>query len=123
MRAAGMVILSIALAVVGCSDDDSPYGNGGGTPGANEVWMQSSSFNPGTLTVSSGTTVTFVNKVSATHNVISSSVPSGATNFSSGNMSINATYQVALTVAGTYQYYCSHHGSPTAGMRGTIVVN
>jgi plastocyanin len=32
------------------------------------------------------------------------------------------TYQFKFDTPGTYQYYCAVHGSPGAGMSGTVTV-
>jgi len=52
-----------AMLLAGCSNGNgysSPTGpgNGGGNPGANEVWMQNTAFNPSSITVDAGTTIT-----------------------------------------------------------------
>ena len=105
------------LAFAGCDEDETSTGNNG-NPGPNEVFMQSSSFSPATRTVTVGTTIKWVNKVNATHNVISGTpaAPSGL--FNSGDMGMNAEFPFTFNQAGTFQYFCSHH----AGMTGTIIV-
>ncbi|MCZ6775932.1 MAG: plastocyanin/azurin family copper-binding protein [Ignavibacteria bacterium] len=124
MRFVSIFVFGAMVAIVACgTDSDEPSGTSGGSPGANEVWMQNTAFNPSTRTVTAGTTVTFTNQDGFVHTVTSSSVPSGATAFNSGNVSGNGTFQVTLTVAGTYQYFCSIHGTANSGMRATIVVN
>lgn len=116
-----LVGLAFGAAAVACSDDNSTGASG--SPGAQEVWLQGSAFNPSTRTVASGTSVTFTNKDNLTHNITSSSVPVGAAAFASGSVNLNGTFNLPLTVAGTYQYFCSIHGTATTGMHGTIVVN
>jgi plastocyanin len=119
-------IRSILVAALGlaaaCGGSTGPYGNtsGGGQPGANQVFMQGSAFNPATRTVSAGTTVQWVNRDGVTHTVTYSSGPGSA--FSSGNIAPGGSFTVTFATAGTVQYYCSIHGSPGAGMHGTIVV-
>ena len=123
MRSVRLVLSGLALvaAAAACSSDN---GNGpSGSPGAQEVWLQGSAFNPTTRTVASGTSVTFTNKDNLTHNITSSSVPVGATAFASGSVNLNGSFVLPLTVAGTYQYFCTIHGTATTGMHGTIVVN
>jgi plastocyanin len=79
-------------------------------------------FSPSTMTVASGTTLTFVDQDnSAPHNVYFTSVPSGATisqNPSSVLMQ-GDTYTVTLTTPGTYHYECQFH---SGWMQGTITV-
>ena len=83
------------------------------SPGANEVWMQNTTFVPATKTIKVGTTITWTNKDTDTHDVKSSS---GV--FSSPSMNLNATFSYTFSTAGTYNYSCAFH----AGMDGTIIV-
>ncbi len=79
-------------------------------------------FNPSTLTVTAGTTVTFVlnsphtaTQVSqATWNANGNTPLSGGFNFNAG------THQFTPTIPGTYYYVCSPHAS--SGMKGQIIV-
>jgi plastocyanin len=75
---------------------------------------------PDTITVVLGVnaSVTWTNADTAPHTVSSSSVPSGASPFDSGNMSPGATYSYTFTVPGTYQYKCNYH----SWMTGTVTV-
>lgn len=82
-------------------------------PGQNEVYMQSLSFNPSTLTVSQGTTVTWTNKESVAH-----TVTSNTSAFSSGSLSKGGTFSHQFNTVGTFPYHCSFH----SGMTGTIIV-
>ncbi|MDA4128206.1 MAG: plastocyanin/azurin family copper-binding protein [Thaumarchaeota archaeon] len=75
-------------------------------------------FTPGNFTVKVGGTVTWVNKDTTTHTVTSTSVPSGAKTFDSGNLPYGLSFSVKFDQPGTYQYYCSIHPS----MKGTIIV-
>jgi len=75
-------------------------------------------FAPTNLTVKAGANVTWVNRDPATHTVTSTSVPTGASSFDSGNLPYGITFSVKLTVPGTYHYFCSIHPS----MQGTILV-
>ena len=84
--------------------------------------MIMTSFSPASRTVAAGTTVTFINGDGITHTTVSSSVPSGATTWNT-TVGAGSSTSVLLSVKGTYQYYCSIHGSPGAGMHGTITVN
>jgi len=114
-------LFAMVVVAVACSDNSSTAPVT--TPGANQVFMQGSAFNPATRTVAAGTTIEFVNKDGLVHTATSSSVPAGASAFTTGSLSLNGTASVTLSIPGTYQYYCVFHGSPGSGMRGTIVVN
>jgi plastocyanin len=77
---------------------------------------------PAVDTVAAGGTVTWTwsSQATNTHNVTSSGSPSFT---SSTTQTQPFTYgPITLSAAGTYVYYCTIHGSPTAGMRGRIVV-
>jgi len=54
----------------------------------------------------------------AAHTVTSTSVPSGALPFDSGDLNQGQNFLQDLTVQGTYQYHCKYH----PWMTGTIVV-
>jgi plastocyanin len=88
-------------------------GNKGG-PGANEVWIQNMAFNPSSITVAAGTTVTWTNKDAITHTVTSDS-----NLFNSGNITGSSTFSFKFDTAGTYNYHCSIHNS----MTGKVIVN
>lgn len=49
------------------------------------------------------------------------SAPGAPAAFSSGTVAGGGTYSHAFVTAGTYPYYCTFHGTPTIGMRGTLV--
>jgi len=80
--------------------------------GPNEVWIQSTGFDPVTLTVSVGTTVTWTNKDNVRHDV-TSGLPGNVENVfdPSPNLSASATYAVPFSRPGTFNYFCSIHGS------------
>ena len=89
-----------------CNEDDEVTGNGG-NPGPNEVWMQSDTFNPATITVSSGTTITWTNKESDVHTVTSGvpGTPSGT--FASVDLGLNGTFSFTTSGPDTIEYFCS----------------
>ena len=80
--------------------------------------VQSLNFEPATVTITKGGKVTWTNNDPLAHTVSSTSVPSGAQSFESGNMAGNATYTVTFTVDGTYYYNCAYH----IWMHGTVIV-
>lgn len=110
-------ILLTFIAMSGCSKDENPAGSNG-TPGANEVFMQNSSFSPGSKTVSVGTTIKWINKDGDIHDVISGAPGSPSGLFDSGDLNMNSEFPFTFSQAGTFTYFCSHH----AGMTGTIIV-
>lgn len=105
--------LTVASLVVG-------LGWGCGEPAAPEdgVNVRDDSFDPGNLSVAAGTTVTWNWVGGNQHNVtwVAAGGPAPSTTQTSGS------YTRAFSAAGTYQYYCTVHGSPTSGMRGVVTV-
>jgi plastocyanin len=95
--------------------NNNPYGTGNSAgPGTNEVFIQNMAFNPATITITAGTTITWTNKDGYAHTVTSD------TNlFNSGNIGTNGTFSYTFATAGTYQYHCAIHASMTA----KVVVN
>ncbi|HSA56467.1 MAG TPA: plastocyanin/azurin family copper-binding protein [Gemmatimonadaceae bacterium] len=110
-------MLAAALVSGGCSDDDYSSNPQGCTPGASQVCMTATTFNPTTITVSAGTTVQWVNTSGVTHTVTSAS--GSAVSFDQQVTSGSAGFSHQFSTAGTFQYFCKLH----AGMNGTVVVN
>jgi plastocyanin len=84
------------------------------SPGVNEVWIQNFGFNPVTITVAAGTTITWTNKDNVAHTVTSTT---GI--FDSGSFGTNGTYVHTFSTAGNFPYYCTIHPY----MTGTVIVN
>lgn len=78
-------------------------------------------FSPANATVVVGVnnTVLWTNEDTASHTVVSRTIPSGAQPFQSGVLAKGDTFNVTLTVPGVYIYFCSIH---PAWMVATIVV-
>ncbi len=81
--------------------------------GGSTATIQNFSFQPASLTVSVGTTVTWTNKDSTHHTV---TADDGS--FDSKALATGATFSQTFTKAGTYAYHCAIHPS----MKATIVV-
>lgn len=137
-----LFVLSLAL---GCGGGGG-YGGSSYTPPsgppANTVWVGGSdgyggtttAFNPSTLTVSAGTTVTFAWQ-GGTHSVSSYTLTGDATSktFTTIPDRSGGSSQVTFSTAGTYYYYCDLHGnffgtypnatSVATGMAGKVVVH
>jgi len=80
---------------------------------ANQVMVENFSFQPGTLTVKAGTTVTWVNHDDEPHTVNENNKT-----FKSGTLDTDAKFSYKFTSPGTYNYFCSLHPR----MTGQIVV-
>jgi len=96
---------------------------GGGGPSPVEIQLRNDGgnnrFEPANVTIPVGTTITW-NWVGGIHNVM----PTGNPAFTGSGNPIAAphTFSQTFNGPGTYLYFCVVHGSPTGGMRGTIVV-
>ncbi len=78
------------------------------------VTIQNYAFDPGNLTVKTGTTVTWTNMDSVNHTVTSDT---GL--FDSGELGKGGTFSYTFDKAGVYTYYCIPHH---ARMQGTVTV-
>ena len=109
MMAKNLVLLNIFLVLAAilagaCS--------GGGSSG-NTVSISGYAFNPSSLNVTTGTTVTWTNNDSVTH-----TVTSDTNAFTSGDLSPGQTYSYTFNQAGTFAYHCGIH----TYMHGTVTV-
>ncbi len=120
-----VALLAIGLIAPGCSDSSTdpngygttnpPPGNNPAPPPANTVQMSGSVFTPATLTVTMGTTVTWLNNDGAAH---TSTSDSGV--WDTGNIPAGSSKATTFGTRGTFTYNCTYHAS--MGMRGTVVV-
>ncbi|HEY6736422.1 MAG TPA: cupredoxin family copper-binding protein [Candidatus Saccharimonadia bacterium] len=89
------------------------------TPAPSAITVKASikdmAFSPAGLTVKAGTTVTWKNEDSVSHNVVETDGQAGP---SSGTLANGQTYSFAFSTPGTYHYHCSIHPS----MTGTVTV-
>lgn len=77
----------------------------------NAVSIDNFSFNPETITVKAGTTVTWTNNDSASHTIKSAG-------FNSGNLSKGSTFKFKFESKGNFDYSCGIH--PV--MKGKVIV-
>jgi len=106
--------LAIVLAVIVFISCSKSYNSGNNNaPTAASITIKNMAFNPVSLSVSAGTTVTWTNSDTAMHTV---TADNGS--FNSGNIAIGATYSRAFNSAGTFSYHCALHPE----MTGKILV-
>ncbi len=107
----GSVGLVVALGLAGCS----LYGGGpgGGPVLTSDVEIRSMSFQPASVQVTVGTTVTWTNNDGINHTVTSDT---GV--FDSGAMPDGDTYSYTFNTVGSFPYHCAIHTM----MRGSVVV-
>ena len=85
-----------------------------------EVVIENTSYQPRTLTVSPGTTVTWVNNDDFVHTVVSgtSEAADSGTMFDSGDIAAGETFEFTFQEQGTFDYFCDIH----SGMDGQVIV-
>jgi len=114
------IMLVFSCLFAGCTSVQSPP-----TPtpatlapagGSNSIAIKNFAFSPATLTIKTGTPVTWTNQDGAPHQIASD--PGAPVAFKSESLANGASYQFTFTQAGTYSYYCTIHPS----MKGTIIV-
>ena len=117
----GITFLALILTVSGGCYNKSNYTYGtpppGGTkgPGANEVFILMSAFNPPSITITAGTAITWTNKdIYYNHQPVSDT---GA--FTSGVLMPGGTYTFTFTTPGTYNYHDGVYPTITA----KVIVN
>jgi plastocyanin len=123
MRSRLILLPFAALLACGGGADATGPGTTGGTGGTGgtgstpvattAVEMSGTRFNPASIKVASGATVTWTNSDGINHNVTFDGAVGTIPNFSSGTQSL----QMPAT-AGTYTYKCTIH----AGMTGSVQV-
>jgi plastocyanin len=109
-----LFLMGIAILLSGCSSQQpttttSPATT---TPSGNNVEIKGSAFNPITITIKKGDTITWTNNDPVTHTV---TIP-GVTD--SGSIPSGQTFSFTFSNAGTFDYHCSIHTS----MTGKIIV-
>jgi plastocyanin len=111
------LLLTMTVLAVGCGG--SAEGASGTTAvgssgdGSATVRMVDYSFEPQTITVASGTTITWINEDSVSHNAVADDESWGTDIFGGGGSA-----SITFDSPGTYPYNCTLH----AGMVGTVVV-
>ena len=125
----GLLVTAVAVAVLAlaaCSTTSTSTTTSGSTTttaagsttttapdAATTITIHNLAFDPSTIIVTVGTTVTWVNNDGTTHTV---TADGGA--FDSGSLAGGATFQFTFDQVGDFAYHCSIHPS----MQGTISV-
>jgi plastocyanin len=127
--------LALGVLVAGCGGDDDDDGGGGDAQnneqpaesgsagggggaekesGGGAVAMEGIKFNPASITVSKGGTVTWTNNDSVGHDVTGDGFKSG----DAGGLQNGDTFKHTFKKAGTFDYVCTVH----PGMEGSVTV-
>ena len=110
-----LISVLLCMGFYACNKDDGyNSGNNGGDNTGNKVSINNMAFSVATLTVSSGTTVTWTNNDGMTHTV---TADDGS--FNSGNIAPGESFSHTFSGMGTYAYHCYIHSN----MKASIVVN
>jgi plastocyanin len=124
--------LTVLLVAAGCGSSSSASTTTQQTPattpstgGGTSVTIQNFAFTPQTLTVKAGTTVTWTNKDSVPHNIVSTTsmaldTPTAST-FASATLGQGQTFSFTFAKPGTYFYECSIHKTQAA-MHAQVIV-
>lgn len=112
--------------VAACGGDDDGGGASDTTvalvEGSETVEARDNLFEPDDLSVPAGTTIVFENTGRNEHNVVPAEGTADTISVDVEDLEPGATAERRLTEPGEYRYYCSIHGTETAGMVGTITV-
>ena len=110
-----VALLIIALPLAGCAGSGSTTGTTAAetTAAKNEISIKGNAFNPDSLSIKVGDTVTWINNDSYDH-----TVKAKTGEFDSGNMATGAKFSFTFSKEGTYDYICAIHTS----MTGRVVV-
>ncbi|MEI6058816.1 MAG: cupredoxin family copper-binding protein [archaeon] len=109
-----LVVVSVLVGAYFLAGYKVSSNSGGNVAPINGVSISGFAFNPATLTVGVGDTVTWKNEDSAPHTIVSDS----GSEISSPSLSNGQTYEHKFGVAGIYEYHCSIH----PGMKAKIIV-
>jgi plastocyanin len=112
MRITSLIaIAALLLLVTACDDsaDDTTTTVTNGATSGDAVTIDEFAFMPSSLTVSTGTTVTWTNEQDVPHTVTADDGE-----FDSGNLASGDDYSQTFDTAGTFAYHCTIHPSMTA---------
>lgn len=111
MRAARRAVQGAVLAVAVLLGSLFVVPGGRASAATYRVAMSGYAFSPATLTVTTGSTVTWTNQDTAPHDVKTTSAPAA---FHSPMLNKGGSWSFTFTTPGTYAYYCTVHPNMTA---------
>ena len=140
LRVSSVIVATILMVSCGADGQDSGVTTIETVPANGEVvniQALDNSFRPVDFEIAAGTEVMFDNRGRNDHNILPDTVKddAGLTALLASDTSPTAwgvastdfvpgdTYSHLFNVPGTYNYYCSIHGAPGAGMYGTLTVS
>jgi plastocyanin len=140
LRVSSVIVATILLVSCGADGQDSGVTTIETVPANGEVvniQALDNSFRPFDFEIAAGTEVMFDNRGRNDHNILPDTVKDDAGliallasdtsptswGVASPDFVPGDTYSHLFNVPGVYNYYCSIHGAPGAGMYGTLVVS
>jgi plastocyanin len=140
LRVSSVIVATILLVSCGGDSQDSEATTIETVPANGEVitiQALDNSFRPFDFEIAAGTEVIFDNRGRNDHNILPDTIKddAGLTALLATDTSPTAwgvaspdfvpgdTYSHLFNVPGVYNYYCSIHGAPGAGMFGTLIVS
>lgn len=88
-------------------------------PGENEIWMNDLTFIPKIKKIKVGTTITWINKETAMHTIVSGTLEEKTGRFESKRLGKGGKFSFTFKEKGIYKYYCGTHSDQ---MDGVIIV-
>jgi plastocyanin len=112
---AGLVLVAL---LTGCGSGATDPADDGAVVTTSVAVRDNLTFDPSNIIVTPGATVTWTWEGGLVHNVtwVAASLPN------SPDQTTGTFGATMPSVAGTLAYYCTFHGTPTSGMRGTVRV-
>ena len=140
LRVSSVVVATILLVSCGADSQDSEATTIETVPANGEVitiQALDNSFRPFDFEIAAGTEVIFDNRGRNDHNILPDTIKDDAGliallatdtsptawGVASPDFVPGDTYSHLFNVPGVYNYYCSIHGAPGAGMFGTLIVS
>lgn len=108
-----LVVVVVAAACGGGTSSSTTSGPATTSAGGAQVVMKGFAFNPASITIKAGESVTWTNQDGSTHNVTADGKV-----FDSSDIAPGASYTFTFANAGTYTYTCTIHPN----MKGTVIV-
>jgi plastocyanin len=103
-------LVSVIFIVASCYKNNSSMNN---IPTTNKITISSSGYSPASLSVATGSTITWTNNDNMVHTVTTAD---GSIN--SGDIAAGASYSKTFSAAGTFNYYDVHNKN----MMGVLMV-
>ena len=106
----GLLIIVTAIIIAACYKNKNDYNSSNGN---NTITMKGSVFSPATLTVVTGSTVTWTNDDNMVHTITANDG-----SFDSGDVAIGSSYSKTFSSTTTINYHDTHN----TGMTGVLIV-